>query len=166
MCGIDATPAAAGPLRPSTVAKAIAFPAARCTAFQRATASSARLAGFSAVDDCSRRNGNARLADSRHTTRLADQVRLAARLDHGSAATGRSRGADRGPPAVDHPPPRHLDAGRFGRHPDVGAEDRSEEHTSELQSLAYLVCRLLLEKKSRRRSASRGPAAPPVPAQA
>src|SRR2546425_8208239 len=25
---------------------------------------------------------------------------------------------------------------------------RSEEHTSELQSLAYLVCRLLLEKKS------------------
>src|SRR2546425_2165667 len=26
-------------------------------------------------------------------------------------------------------------------------ENRSEEHTSELQSLAYLVCRLLLEKK-------------------
>src|SRR2546425_4843544 len=26
-------------------------------------------------------------------------------------------------------------------------ERRSEEHTSELQSLAYLVCRLLLEKK-------------------
>src|SRR5205823_14227163 len=25
------------------------------------------------------------------------------------------------------------------------ADDRSEEHTSELQSLAYLVCRLLLE---------------------
>src|SRR2546425_1968169 len=28
---------------------------------------------------------------------------------------------------------------------------RSEEHTSELQSLAYLVCRLLLEKKNRER---------------
>src|SRR2546425_10315341 len=27
---------------------------------------------------------------------------------------------------------------------------RSEEHTSELQSLAYLVCRLLLEKKNSR----------------
>src|SRR2546423_2673184 len=27
---------------------------------------------------------------------------------------------------------------------------RSEEHTSELQSLAYLVCRLLLEKKNKR----------------
>src|SRR2546425_3757667 len=33
---------------------------------------------------------------------------------------------------------------------------RSEEHTSELQSLAYLVCRLLLEKKkTERRGAHR-----------
>src|SRR2546425_3537272 len=45
-----------------------------------------------------------------------------------------------------------LTALRDGRRP--AAEDpgrpqlaRSEEHTSELQSLAYLVCRLLLEKK-------------------
>src|SRR3989441_9533653 len=30
---------------------------------------------------------------------------------------------------------------------------RSEEHTSELQSLAYLVCRLLLEKKKTQRGA-------------
>src|SRR2546423_11402132 len=29
----------------------------------------------------------------------------------------------------------------------IRSETRSEEHTSELQSLAYLVCRLLLEKK-------------------
>src|SRR2546425_7486589 len=29
------------------------------------------------------------------------------------------------------------------------AFSRSEEHTSELQSLAYLVCRLLLEKKKK-----------------
>src|SRR2546425_8707774 len=29
------------------------------------------------------------------------------------------------------------------------AHTRSEEHTSELQSLAYLVCRLLLEKKKK-----------------
>src|SRR5687767_15741640 len=29
----------------------------------------------------------------------------------------------------------------------LGKGTRSEEHTSELQSLAYLVCRLLLEKK-------------------
>src|SRR2546425_2556751 len=31
---------------------------------------------------------------------------------------------------------------------------RSEEHTSELQSLAYLVCRLLLEKKKTKTSYS------------
>src|SRR2546425_4988636 len=31
---------------------------------------------------------------------------------------------------------------------------RSEEHTSELQSLAYLVCRLLLEKKKKNTLAS------------
>src|SRR2546425_9529715 len=31
-----------------------------------------------------------------------------------------------------------------------GGPARSEEHTSELQSLAYLVCRLLLEKKKTR----------------
>src|SRR5687768_17857855 len=30
-----------------------------------------------------------------------------------------------------------------------GAEDRSEEHTSELQSRLHLVCRLLLEKKKK-----------------
>src|SRR3989441_7125461 len=30
-----------------------------------------------------------------------------------------------------------------------GRNVRSEEHTSELQSLAYLVCRLLLEKKKK-----------------
>src|SRR2546425_3587361 len=33
--------------------------------------------------------------------------------------------------------------------------DRSEEHTSELQSLAYLVCRLLLEKKKKTFAKSR-----------
>src|SRR2546425_12889326 len=37
---------------------------------------------------------------------------------------------------------------RGGRAEDLQAE-RSEEHTSELQSLAYLVCRLLLEKKKK-----------------
>src|SRR5205823_12620293 len=32
---------------------------------------------------------------------------------------------------------------------------RSEEHTSELQSLAYLVCRLLLEKKNKQSPTTR-----------
>src|SRR5687767_15720341 len=56
------------------------------------------------------------------------------------------------------PPRPHRSSARCPRHPDtspdpgLGDSDcalcaRSEEHTSELQSLAYLVCRLLLEKK-------------------
>src|SRR2546425_6165550 len=36
----------------------------------------------------------------------------------------------------------------------VTVERRSEEHTSELQSLAYLVCRLLLEKKKKETNAT------------
>src|SRR2546425_5177445 len=41
---------------------------------------------------------------------------------------------------------------RFSRRLDhrLGGIFRSEEHTSELQSLAYLVCRLLLEKKKKK----------------
>src|SRR2546425_8916097 len=39
-----------------------------------------------------------------------------------------------------------ADIGTFEFEDDVKFT-RSEEHTSELQSLAYLVCRLLLEKK-------------------
>src|SRR2546425_4118243 len=40
---------------------------------------------------------------------------------------------------------RHEDA--VERRVERLMQRRSEEHTSELQSLAYLVCRLLLEKK-------------------
>src|SRR5687767_15764379 len=36
-------------------------------------------------------------------------------------------------------------------HEHNGHRTRSEEHTSELQSLAYLVCRLLLEKKKKKK---------------
>src|SRR2546425_8945456 len=53
---------------------------------------------------------------------------------------------------------RRAERAHGGRLPrDVGGERvardvlRSEEHTSELQSLAYLVCRLLLEKKKKTR---------------
>src|SRR2546425_2233869 len=40
-----------------------------------------------------------------------------------------------------------IDRSELGQGSQTG---RSEEHTSELQSLAYLVCRLLLEKKKRK----------------
>src|SRR5687767_16031304 len=44
---------------------------------------------------------------------------------------------------------RRVQEGRQGARPGARRRrrERSEEHTSELQSLAYLVCRLLLEKK-------------------
>src|SRR5205823_12202361 len=47
------------------------------------------------------------------------------------------------------PGKRRLPLGAARRQPDARRVPlvRSEEHTSELQSLAYLVCRLLLEKK-------------------
>src|SRR2546423_7888474 len=46
-----------------------------------------------------------------------------------------------GPHALERNRPADVDVRRGDIDP------RSEEHTSELQSLAYLVCRLLLEKK-------------------
>src|SRR2546425_9304397 len=49
----------------------------------------------------------------------------------------RARGRDRPAEIAAFNPLRDLDPAA-----------RSEEHTSELQSLAYLVCRLLLEKKN------------------
>src|SRR5262245_63107182 len=44
----------------------------------------------------------------------------------------------------------HVSADRMVIAPDCGMKYRSEEHTSELQSLRHLVCRLLLEKKKKK----------------
>src|SRR3712207_8650448 len=44
-------------------------------------------------------------------------------------------------------PSRALVAEHVDHHLGTRVDDRSEEHTSELQSRQYLVCRLLLEKK-------------------
>src|SRR2546422_8505725 len=54
---------------------------------------------------------------------------------------------------VAHPGRRRGGGGRRAR-PGLGNR-RSEEHTSELQSRLHLVCRLLLEKKKKQKSASR-----------
>src|ERR1039458_9177281 len=42
-------------------------------------------------------------------------------------------------------------AASVGPNPRYTGRDRSEEHTSELQSLRHLVCRLLLEKKQQKK---------------
>src|SRR2546425_9872151 len=72
-------------------------------------------------------------------------------------ASGPSQRPRTRPPAGPHvagaggqPPGRSASITKMiRRHADVDERRtvRSEEHTSELQSLAYLVCRLLLEKK-------------------
>src|SRR2546430_13395743 len=46
---------------------------------------------------------------------------------------------------------RHDEILRYGLQPDHEREERSEEHTSELQSQSNLVCRLLLEKTKTQR---------------
>src|SRR5260370_9543083 len=56
-----------------------------------------------------------------------------------------TRGAARQAPVHSARPRRRVRRGRLG----IGSE-RSEEHTSELQSHLNLVCRLLLEKKKQR----------------
>src|ERR1041384_6761465 len=66
-----------------------------------------------------------------------------------SVSDGEAGNHDRlrsGAPYFDHYAGALPVDGRIGR-TCGGARGRSEEHTSELQSLAYLVCRLLLEKK-------------------
>src|SRR3712207_7047505 len=72
-------------------------------------------------------------------SREGREPRLHVRHRHGERRARAARGPDRDP---------HLWPAR-GRSP-AGRPDRlrSEEHTSELQSRQYLVCRLLLEKKN------------------
>src|SRR2546422_1271648 len=57
--------------------------------------------------------------------------------------------AERATGFLDHPAPGPAEHLR-GRTPE-GAARRSEEHTSELQSRLHLVCRLLLEKKKKKK---------------
>src|SRR2546422_7543298 len=64
----------------------------------------------------------------------------------------RSRPAEPDEPAQDEPEPEETRQGRretlaVGPERELEQEERSEEHTSELQSRLHLVCRLLLEKK-------------------
>src|SRR2546425_4826537 len=66
-------------------------------------------------------------------------------------------------PPAQSPPPNQLAGVTLAKgtkpgNPFGGGEVtpvRSEEHTSELQSLAYLVCRLLLEKKKKNNTQSK-----------
>src|SRR5258707_4670320 len=50
--------------------------------------------------------------------------------------------------------PMRSNGGKSGAHGLLRGWIRSEEHTSELQSRQYLVCRLLLEKKKKKSHAT------------
>src|SRR3712207_7549082 len=68
--------------------------------------------------------------------------RSRAHLPSSFLSTGRVRPSDGASPAAG-----------MGGDPTARSQDpRSEEHTSELQSRQYLVCRLLLEKKKKKNS--------------
>src|SRR3712207_7833473 len=76
-----------------------------------------------------------------YTTLFRSLLRLRSDELGGAGAQGRQEGQD-----GDDPNQRPAGGG-LHRHERRVPFDRSEEHTSELQSRQYLVCRLLLEKK-------------------
>src|SRR2546425_7328224 len=85
-----------------------------------------------------------------YTTLFRSDVAPAA-VEDANRDVAREAGVDRRPAASLADPKSLLAEGQatIGLLPEE-ILDRSEEHTSELQSLAYLVCRLLLEKKKDR----------------
>src|SRR2546425_8521369 len=81
----------------------------------------------------------------RSTLSLHDALPICANLERRPCHVPRRKGG--GDPRPEQPTPVVRHTRRAGGD---AAGPRSEEHTSELQSLAYLVCRLLLEKKKNR----------------
>src|SRR5205823_8715206 len=88
------------------------------------------------------------------TRRSSDLHERHVRSRQGPRDPPRLRRLGRPPDRGRHPrPPRGMRAAPAGVRCALRGgvpRPRSEEHTSELQSLAYLVCRLLLEKKKKR----------------
>src|SRR3712207_7442508 len=82
-----------------------------------------------------------------YTLSLHDALPISARPGRG-ARGGSRRGFPPRRAATRHPAPRPRSRER-PRAARGARRSRSEEHTSELQSRQYLVCRLLLEKKKK-----------------
>src|SRR5256885_12240822 len=90
-----------------------------------------------------RRPPRSTLFPTRRSSDLADQA--AAIMREHQARQGRFLGYLNPEPRSQHQPVQDIMTGQFI--PPSMYTNRSEEHTSELQSPCNLVCRLLLEKK-------------------
>src|SRR3712207_7087358 len=86
-----------------------------------------------------------------YTLSLHDALPISAANTNENSSPGR---------ATTVPKPRKTPAKTKATNGNAVAQARSEEHTSELQSRQYLVCRLLLEKKKRPDPAYTAPAVP------
>src|SRR3712207_7230616 len=91
--------------------------------------------------------GDSRRCDDDSFDVVSRQERLGVRLERTRSVTGLQQGA----PVLGIDSRCHEVSATDGVAQQGGmepADPRSEEHTSELQSRQYLVCRLLLEKKN------------------
>src|SRR2546425_1874878 len=92
----------------------------------------------------------ARSRERRTGARASARARSGCQNAAAGAPPGEAATKSAAPTAAAHAPaPSDARVPRHRNRPTAGAAPRSEEHTSELQSLAYLVCRLLLEKKKK-----------------
>src|SRR2546425_4375315 len=109
-------------------------------------------AGVGIGDKCRLRNSRrGTLRGRRRWLATRDEaIRRSFRCHHRRLAASRSRQPSRGTRNAATRRGRPLRS-LPRRWPDLDLQ-RSEEHTSELQSLAYLVCRLLLEKKKKNKN--------------
>src|SRR2546425_8373279 len=122
--------------------------------FRSAAISAARFKPSTQLWCCSRRGRSGFLLPDKTIRRLHSSLSNTGIFERTSARNAsRSAGSQiplRSPAAVSKPIPK-LRFLRFALRKSSSDHlkklERSEEHTSELQSLAYLVCRLLLEKK-------------------
>src|ERR1017187_10854330 len=106
------------------------------------------LFGGLGVDSWTEGTGEA--ANVREKPARTDDLRTLAEA-HAANGRGHAKSEPVGPDDLRSPGDDRGHAVRTGVGPENGLSgslgDRSEEHTSELQSPMYLVCRLLLEKK-------------------
>src|SRR5205814_8230517 len=106
---------------------------------------------FSFSFSCSAHHRDLHSFPTRRSSDLLGDIDLLLRPSDLPAVTGWLR--DRGyKPVSSSSPFFSRGVVSFDLHTEIVGSERSEEHTSELQSLRHLVCRLLLEKKKKKKT--------------